>query len=1297
MVQHSPYRAPRRNGVSPTASLSRFLAAAVFILGFVLPSLAGAGIYELESNPPTPIFVSESDANPSIDIEITGVTCMNTWGPSDWTVNLDHDDTTSADVVLLGPSLISFNDSTTSSNISVMITNDSDIEADESFDLVLTAMGTQFTCDTGTWDPGQTQYIFKVVIVDDDSSPDPKYNINDTQVVEGNEGTRSAVFSVTLDFQAVPRSPTEARGIFSVQWRTQPGSALPGSDFIATQGNLIFDNVQEPQEVRIPVLGDFEPEPDEQFTVELFNPIGGDIGRGIGQGTILNDDGLEPEISIQDNAIAEGDSGFSDLALTVSLSEASEQEVKVRYTTGDGTAEASDQDYRASQGSIVFAPGETQQTVTVQVRGDTRPEQDESFFVNLFDPDGAVIRDGEGRAGILDDDDGSEGPTLMVENLSVTEGDQGLTQAQVAVKLSQAADQDVTVDVATANGTAMANLDYQARQETLTFEPGETEKSFNVRIRGDTLVEGNETLFVRLSNADGAEIGQSEAVITILDDDEQGATPSLSINDVGVVEGNSGVSPAVFLVQLDQASDQTVEVDYSSSDGTAMTSDNDYRPVAGRLVFAPGQTSANVTVEVVGDTRAEDNEFFSVTLENPQGAVIARPVGRGGIADDDSEGGGNPSIIRLVSANGTTEGAGPAVVIVERQGSTNVPARVSLGTVAGTAQPGSDFQEVRTTLDWATGESGPKRVQIPVIDDNREEGREAFGVVLAQPVNARIVGRRQAAISIVDNDSPMEIQAVGDTELTATTGQELELQVRVEGDQNRPIAGAAVLWEAEGRARIVGEPRAFSDEQGLSGRTIALANNPGPAVVRIRLLGTNRQVVFQIRVEGNLTGPGPSGGPSQGSGIAQTLNESCADADDSSDYAQLCGFLFGLAGSDDQQQALDRLTPRSALAQARAALRGPGHQLRNVGSRLSALRGGMARQSLGQLAFNIQGKSLSLGPLQQAIAGYRHENDWASERVDGAIQLASGEVSQRRGGAASGDQDPLVDDGESPWGFFMNGRLSFGDAPRLGQTAGYEISTEGLSAGIDYRMDDRWVVGAALGYLRSDSDVEQDQGSFDLEGTSLTLYTTYYRESFYVDGVLSFGQNSYDIERVVELPRNLNGVTRFVAAGEPDSDQVAAHLGVGYDFLIGNALTLGGFVRGSWVQSTIEAYQERGALFFDLAFEEQETESLLGELGLEISRPFSLSWGVVQPQLRVTYLHEFEDGVQLLRARFAIDPSRRTFVIESDAQDQDFFNLALGVTLTLPRSWASYFQYDTDLERDDLDVYTLSGGFRFQF
>ena len=643
MVDYPPSCFPFNPTRPGPASLRRITVATLFAIGIGLPSLAGAGIYELESDPPAPIFVSESDSNPSINIDITGVTCMDTWGPSDWAVSLDHNDTTSADVTLLGPGVLSFNDSTTSQNISIMVMDDSDVENDESFDLILTAMGTQFSCNTGTWDPGQTQYNFPVIIVDNDSSP--SFNIGDAQVTEGNEGTRAAVFSVTLDFPASPRQRRALRQGFSVQWRTQSATAQAGSDFVAAQGNLIFDNVEQPQEIRISVLGDFEQEPDEHFLVQLFNPTGAPIDRGTGQGTILNDDGLEPLISIHDNAVAEGDSGFTDLPLTVTLSEPSDQEVRVRYTTGDGTAQASDQDYQAGQGSITFSAGQTQQTVTVQVRGDTRPEGDESFIVTLFEAVGATIRDGEAQAGILDDDDdddGTDAPTLFVEGLSVLEGDQGLSDAQVTVGLSTASDEVITVDFATADGSATAGLDYQSKQETVTFAAGETNKTLNVKIRGDTLVEGNETFFVRLSEPQGAVIGQAESTVTILDDDEQGTVPNLSIDDVAVTEGNSGVSLAIFTVRLDPTSEQTVEVDFTSADGTAMTADNDYRPVAGRLVFSPGQSFANVQVEVLGDTRPEDNEFFSVILENPQGAAIARPVGRGGIVDDDSDGGDLP-------------------------------------------------------------------------------------------------------------------------------------------------------------------------------------------------------------------------------------------------------------------------------------------------------------------------------------------------------------------------------------------------------------------------------------------------------------------------------------------------------------------------------------------------------------------------------------------------------------------------------------------------------------------------------
>ncbi|MCG8456052.1 MAG: autotransporter outer membrane beta-barrel domain-containing protein, partial [Holophagales bacterium] len=205
------------------------------------------------------------------------------------------------------------------------------------------------------------------------------------------------------------------------------------------------------------------------------------------------------------------------------------------------------------------------------------------------------------------------------------------------------------------------------------------------------------------------------------------------------------------------------------------------------------------------------------------------------------------------------------------------------------------------------------------------------------------------------------------------------------------------------------------------------------------------------------------------------------------------------------------------------------------------------------------------------------------------------------------------------------------------------------------------------------------------------------RDDFYVDGVLSYGRNSYDTERVIVLPAQLAGQQRFVAVGDPDSDQIAAHVSVGYDLLLGDALTLGGFVRGSWVRADIEAYAETGSFFFDLAFDSQEVESLLGEVGVEVTYPWSVSWGVLQPLLRVAYLHEFEDGLPAIRGRFLRDPSQRIFRLEGQAIDADFFNLAAGITATLPGGWATYFQYDTDLQRDDLDIYTLSGGFRFQF
>jgi hypothetical protein len=121
--------------------------------------------------------------------------------------------------------------------------------------------------------------------------------------------------------------------------------------------------------------------------------------------------------------------------------------------------------------------------------------------------------------------------------------------------------------------------------------------------------------------------------VTILDDDP---TPSISIGDSTLREGSNGtVSFTTLPVELSAPSGQNVSVDFSSSDGTA-TAGSDYEPISGTLVFGPGETSAQLTVSVLGDDLREVDETYTVDLSNPVNVTIADGQGLGTILDDDS-------------------------------------------------------------------------------------------------------------------------------------------------------------------------------------------------------------------------------------------------------------------------------------------------------------------------------------------------------------------------------------------------------------------------------------------------------------------------------------------------------------------------------------------------------------------------------------------------------------------------------------------------------------------------------------
>ena len=461
--------------------------------------------------------------------------------------------------------------------------------------------------------------------------------IADVAVNEGNAGTTNADFTVTLGI--APQSTV------TVDYATADGTATAPGDYTAIAPPVTLTwNPGDPAAKTVTVLvnGDATYEPDETFLLNLTNPAGASFLDNQAQGTILNDDGV-PSFTIDDVAVTEGDAGPSTgkrlavATFTVTLSNPAQQVVTVDYETADGTATAPG-DYTAitPPQTLTFNPGDPlTQTVSVTVIGDVITEPDETFFVNLTNAVNATIADNQGQGTILNDDNA---PSFAINDVAVTEGNSGTSLATFTVTLSNPAQQVVTVDYATADGTATAPSDYVAIAAplTLTFNPGDPlTRTVSVTVNGDLFAEADETFFVNLSNAVNATITDGQGQGTIQNDD---ATPGFTVSDVTVTEGNAGTTPAVFTVTLSGPSSFVVTVQVATADGTA-TAPSDYTAIAPpqTLTFNPGDPlTQTVTVLVNGDTTVEPDETFFVNLANAVNATIVDGQGQCTILNDET-------------------------------------------------------------------------------------------------------------------------------------------------------------------------------------------------------------------------------------------------------------------------------------------------------------------------------------------------------------------------------------------------------------------------------------------------------------------------------------------------------------------------------------------------------------------------------------------------------------------------------------------------------------------------------------
>jgi hypothetical protein len=389
---------------------------------------------------------------------------------------------------------LTFNPGVTSQTVTVIVNGDTAYETDEKFFLNLIGATNALA--------GDPQGV--ATILNDDAQP--TLSINDMSVTEGNSLTQNVNFVVTLS--AASGTPV------TVMYATADGTAVAPSDYTSKSGTLTFNPGVTSQIVQIKVVGDTVNEADERYNVNLSVPVGATISKNQGIGTIVNNDAL-PAITINDVSVTEGDTGTVNMTFQVALSVASATNVTVNFATADGTATAAD-DYFAQSLTLTIPAGSTLGIISIQIKGDTKNEADEQFYVNLTAPTNATITDAQGLGTIVNND---PAPTLSINSVSVAEGNTGTKNETFTVTLSAVSGKTVTVNYATANGTAVTPSDYVTGSGTLTFAPGETTKTINVVVNGDTAIEANETFNVNLSVPVNATIATGLGVGTITNDD----------------------------------------------------------------------------------------------------------------------------------------------------------------------------------------------------------------------------------------------------------------------------------------------------------------------------------------------------------------------------------------------------------------------------------------------------------------------------------------------------------------------------------------------------------------------------------------------------------------------------------------------------------------------------------------------------------------------------------------------------------------------------------------------------------
>ena len=656
--------------------------------------------------------------------------------------------------------------------------------------------------------------LARVVVNDDEGLPN--VSITAPQFAdEGNSGEQTYNFVVRLS-QSTPFEVTVNFGVGAVG-----DTATINDDYrlVNSANRLIFPaNSTAPQYITIAVIGDTLNETEEQYTITLLQPPGTPRfilpGDPTATGTITDNDTTLPTVSIADSSGDEGSNSINgSVQFTVTLSEAIGVPVTLNFTTADGSATVADNDYLAiTDGSVVAdrtlrIPASTNSnqnltgTFSITTIADATAEVDETFEVTLSFPNDANATAGTKTTatGTIVSDDA---PILSIVNTNtdnaVTEGG----DATFDVILFGRPTEDVSVDWATADGTATQPNDYTAvTATTLNFAMASNDKRKPIivtTIDDDDPEIVQQDFVVNLTNAmpTSVTIENSSATVSIDDND----LPVLTIADASGSEGEPSANGSVnFMPTLDQVSTHPVVITYSvapsgifpAEAGDYSVSEQEITIPAGKMtpVDSDNTTPRHLSITTTGDDAPEPNETFTLTY-SATNAEFSKTTAIGTINNDDEQ-------VIAINSISVDEADGTAELSVVISPPSSNPVNVEFSASKDSAGD-SDYTTTTTSpLQFGANESDPQKIIFNITDDSTDETDETITVTLTNsdsigffPTNA--IG----TVTITDND-PVPTIGFSQTSQTVqegtTTNVDPNIMVNLSPDSGQTVTVNYVL------------------------------------------------------------------------------------------------------------------------------------------------------------------------------------------------------------------------------------------------------------------------------------------------------------------------------------------------------------------------------------------------------------------------------------------------------------------------------------------------------------------------